>query len=747
MLIICQTSLAWAEGARINDFKYIGNERVSNQTIFAYVEMNVGDNYDQHKADESVKSLFKTGLFSDVKIFMKGNILVIEVVENALINKVAFDGNKNIEDSDLLGEMTLKPRSILSTEKVQEDVRRIVIMYQRKGYFSVRVEPKIIKLDQNRVNLVYEIHEDKEAVIKKINFYGNENFSDAELADMIASKEYRWFRFFSSAHLYDPEKQKFDEELINRFYKNRGYADARVTSKTAELSQKRDAFLLTFVIHEGEIYTYGNVEIDNRLQKFDHRGLESILLTKSGKTFNQEEIDETVELLTNELGTKGFPFVDVEPSIKTNKTTKTANIVYHIKEGYRVYINKINIKNNTRTLDNVIRREFRIVEGDPYNVSKIQRSKQRIENLGYFNKVEFKNKRSTDPDKMDIDVEVEETSTGSLNFAAGYNTNLGPLGQVSITEKNFLGKGQEVGLSFMQAKKSRNITFSFDEPHFLDKDHLRAGFDIFTQNTNYKSEASYNSRKVGGVLRLGYDITEHLFHGVRYSLVKEEITNVASNASIYIKNQKGRHVNSSVGQTLGYDRMDSRIDPTSGYFAKIDQDVAGLGGSVRYISHTVEGRFYYPLYKKDLIFLLKAQGGNRMGYGGKKLNINDAFYMGGDMVRGFDRAGIGPRSKKEADALGGKNYYAGTAEINFPVGLPKEVGVKGGVFLDAGSLWGTDIKDKAGINDRNSMRASYGASLYWKSPMGPIGVHYGIPLKKEKFDDLRKFDLNFTAQF
>ncbi len=731
----------------IKEFRYIGNERVTGQTIFAYLEFNRGDSYSQSKVDESIKSLFRTGFFSDIKIYMKGDTMVVEVVENPMINKVGFDGNSEIEDADLLSELLLKPRSIFSIDKMQEDVRRIVTLYQRKGFFSARVEPKTIKLDQNRINLVYEIKEGVEAVIRKINFDGNENYGDSELADTIASKEYRWYRFFSSAHIYDPEKMKFDEELIGRFYKNRGYADARVTSKTAELSQKRDAFLLTFVVHEGEIYTYGNVEIDNHLKKFNHRGLESQIVTKTGNTYNQEEIEETVEKLTNELGNHGFPFVEVEPIIKTNKVTKMANITYRIKEGYKVYINKINIKNNTRTLDHVIRREFRLAEGDPYNISKIQRSKQRVENLGYFNKVEFKNKRTADPDKMDIDVEVEETSTGSVNFAAGYNTAIGPLGSVTLTETNFLGKGQLVSVGFTQAKKARQVTFGFLEPHFLDKDHLQAGFDLFSTSNDYKSESSFSSRKVGGILKLGYEITEHLSHGLNYTLANENIYDVSPLASIYVKSQRGKYTRSSIGHTLAYDRTDSRIEPTSGFMLRGDQDIAGLGGNVRYLRHEGEGRFYLPLYKKDLIFFARARAGNITGLGGKKVNINDRYYIGGDFVRGFDRSGIGPRDRNTRDALGGRNYYAGTVEVQFPLGLPKELGVKGAVFADAGSLFTVDIKKKSDIFDSKKLRSSYGASIYWKSPMGPIGIHYGIPLQKEKYDQLRRFDLQFTTQF
>ncbi len=741
---LCTSS---AYGAtKIGKIDYDGNQRISDQTIFAYLRMNTGDTYDQKKVDESIKALFNTGFFSDVKIHLSGSHLHVYVKENPMISKVYFDGNKRIEDADLNQEITMQPSSVFSVTKMQNDIKRIVTLYKKRGRYSVKVEPKIINLDQNRVNLIYEIDEGSQAKIKKINFDGNESFSDADLIEAIASREERWYRFFSSADVYDPDKLEFDREQIRRFYMNRGFADFKVTSATAELSPKRDAFLITFVVDEGSIYEFGEVTVQSNIKNIDVENLKKLLTIKSGKKFNKEEIDNSVDAVTNYLGNHGYPFVDVDPEVRNDKENHTTSVVFQVKESPKVYINKINIKNNTRTLDKVIRREFRISEGDPYNVSKIQRSKQRIENLAFFNKVEFKNKRTESPDKMDLDVEVEETSTGSLNFAAGYNTSFGPLGSISLTENNFLGKGQQVALGFMQAQKQSDYNFSFTEPYFMDKE-FSAGFDIFLSQKNLRKQSAFSSKSKGFVIRGGYELTEHLSHGLRYSLKEEDIFDIAADASIYVKEQKGKNTVSAVGHTLTYDRLDSRIEPTDGYILKLSQDVAGLGGQTNYLMHEGVAAFYQPLYKKDLVLKLSGRAGNIKGFGGKKVKLNDRFMIGPEYIRGFDIAGIGPRDKKTRDSLGGNNYYTTTAELIFPIGLPDELGVKGAVFTDAGSLFGTDLKEKSNIYDVHSVRASSGASLIWKSPFGTMSLHYAVPYKKEKFDDVRKFYFNFGTKF
>lgn len=738
---------AFAAEAKITTIKYQDNHRISKETIYAYLDVVEGEEATPNKINNSIKNLYQTGFFSDIQIKDDNNVLTVKVVENPLINKIGFDGNKHIEESDLGNEISMKANSVFSPYKLQADLNRIIGLYQKSGRYSATVEPKIIKLDQNRVNLVYEISEGKEAAIKKINFIGNKIFSDSSLAENLASKEYRFYRFFSNSAVFDIDKLEFDKELLRRYYMNRGYADFKVTSVTTELSLNRDGFLITFVLSEGAEYNFGKFNIDSRIKKFNADILNKFVKIQEGTRFSREKIDQSVDVISNYLGDHGYPFIEIEPVVTTDPTTKIASVTFIIKESYKVYIRNINIKDNTRTLDRVIRREFRVSEGDPYNITRIQRSKQRIENLGYFNKMELKNKKTDEIDKIDIDVEVEETSTGNVNFAGGYNTSTGILGQITLSENNFLGRGQQVQVGTTLSQKERSTNFSFTEPYFMDKE-LSAGFDIFANNRDFKSQSSFKSKNLGFGLRLGYDITENLSQGIRYTLKKENVNDVSANASIYIKEQEGKQLVSLIGHTLSYDKLDSKITPTSGYLLKLDQDIAGLGGSTRYVSTKGLAAGFYPLYKNDVILKVIGRAGHIQGYGGKSVRLNDRFYIGPEYIRGFDVAGVGARDKTTKDALGGNIYYTNTTEIVFPVGLPNEVGLKAAVFHDIGALHHVDERmSHANIFDTKSLRAAVGMSLIWKSPLGTISLNYGVPYKREKFDVVKRFYIDFGTNF
>ena len=747
ILYLIVATIHFNANARINDIKIENNSRISKETILAYLNVNVGQNANSENIDKSIKSLYQTGFFSDVKIIESDDKLIVKVVENPLINQIGFDGNKHIEDTDLTNELSMKINSVFSPYKLQADLNRLISLYHKSGRYSVVIEPKTIKLDQNRINLVYEIKEGKEALIKKINFIGNSAFSSSTLSENLASKEYRFYRFFSNAAIFDIDKLEFDKELLRRYYLNYGYADFKIQSVASELSIDKEGFLITFLISEGQLYKFGDFVIDNQLKKFESEVLKKFIKVKKDQKFNKELIDKSVDAISNYLGDNGYPFVEVEPVVTTDPNTSLASVKFIIKESYKVYIHNINIKNNTRTLDKVIRREFRVSENDPYNITKIQRSKQRIENLGYFNKVEFKNKKTRDLDKIDIDVDVEETSTGNVNFAGGYNTSTGILGQITFTENNFLGRGQQVQVGTTVAQKERNATFSFTEPYFLDKD-LSAGFDLFANDRDFKSLSSFKSKNLGFGLRLGYEITENLSHGLRYTLKKERVTDISPNASIYIKEQQGRQFASLIGHTFTYDKLDSRLQPTQGYLLKLEQDLAGLGGTTKYIASKGLAAGFYPIYKNDVIFKIIGRVGHIAAYGGKQIKLNDRFYIGPEYIRGFDVAGVGARDKITNDALGGNIYYTSTTEIIFPVGLPNEVGLKAAFFHDLGALYHIDEKIRRNnIFDTKSLRASVGMSLIWKSPLGTISLNYGIPYKKEKFDDVKRFYVDFGTSF
>jgi outer membrane protein insertion porin family len=737
-----------------------GNERISESTINAYLTLNQGTDFSQAQADQSIKSLYATGFFSNVKIYLDNNNLVVEVTENPLIAKVAFDGNKRINDDEILPELSMKARTVLSKSKLQEDMNRIIYLYQKKGRYSVKIEPKIIKLDQNRVNLIYEIDEGREARIQKVNFIGNDYYSDTQLKDVIVSKEYRWYNFFSDADVYDPDKSEYDRELLRRYYLNKGFADVKISPVIAELNQQRNAFLLTYTIEEGKVYTVSEINIVNHLKNLNVDMIKPLIEIKEGSRFSQDDLDYNVDKITNYLGDNGFPFSEIEIAITPNRAQGIAKVSFIIKDSYKMYINRITIKNNTRTLDKVIRREFKISEGDPYNISKIQRSKQRVENLGFFNKVDFKNRRNEQEDKMDIDVEVEETSTGFVRFAAGFNTMAGVIGQIGVNESNFLGTGKEVGFAISQGQNESSQSLSFTDPYFMDRD-LSAGFDIYNSTRDLKRESSFSERNTGIVLRMGYNLTEHLSHSIRYVLAKESIYHVRGNASKYVELAQGKKLLSLIGQTLTYDKLDNLNEPSEGFYGELKQDFAGLGGQLKFLRHEAKVEAFVPFLKKELVFATRAKAGNITGltigrnHQKRQVRLADRFFLGQDLVRGFDQGGLGPRDKATGDALGGNNYAGVNAELIFPVKYADNV--KAILFIDSGLVWGIDkfsaasLSKVSGVNaqilNSKTMRVSAGPALQWISPFGTISFSYGIPLRKERFDDIQKFYLNFGTRF
>ena len=732
-----------------------GNERISDSTILIYLKLQEGEKYTQTEIDSSIKELFGTGFFTNITIFPKKSnpqILVVDVEENPLINKVYFEGNKRIKDKILSKEISSVKGITYSLYKVRNDIKKISKLYQRRGRYAAKIEPKIVKLEQNRVNLVYEIIEGTKAKIRNIVFVGNNAFSDRELKKVIFSKEDAWYRFFSSADVYDPDKIMFDKELLRRHYMQEGYADFKINSFAAEISPAMDSLMLTFMVQEGEKYSFGDVSIESKIDEIDASELEKLIEIQKGDTFDERMIEQTIDKITEELGKKGYVFVDVEQDIKKDFENKILNLKLIVNETNKVYINKINIKNNVRTLDKVIRREFRVDEGDAYNATKVRRSKQRINNLGYFSSVKFKNVKTGYKDKVDIDVDIQETSTGHVNFAVGYNTSVGAIGSIGLSENNLLGKGQQIELEVQRAKKSADISFGFTEPYFMDMD-LSAGFDVFKATRDNKSESSYSSDVRGFGLRFGYELTEYLYHGFRYSLKNEKVTGVSKTASVFVKNQVGKRTVSSIGQTFTYDKLDNFIDPSKGYVLRFSQDFAGLGGEAKYIQHQISGSTYRPIYKKDFILGLTVRAGHIKGFGKKGMRINDRFFLGSEYIRGFENAGIGPRDKKTRDALGGTTYYSGTAEVMFPLGLPEELRIKGSVFTDFGTLLGIDGLtnqtgvDKSCIYNKSSIRASYGAGVLWKSPIGNIRLDYGVPFRKESFDKKENIRFSFGSAF
>lgn len=728
----------------VSQIEVDGLQRVERETVLSYLNVEQGSSVSQEYLNSSMKRLFETGLFADVNIDARGNgVLAVKVVENPVINKRVFDGNDKVDDTLLESEVQLKSGSIYNIAKVQDDVQRILEVYKRSGRYATVVEPKIIKRDQNRVDLVYEISEGPTAAISKVNFIGNHHYSDDDLQSEIMSKESRWYRLFSSSENYDPEKTNYDKELLRRFYLKRGYADFRVLSAVAELSPDKKSFVVTYVLDEGPRYKLEDVRIQSMIKDVDVAALSGQVQQEKGDWYNADLAERSVYALTEELGKKGFAFVDVTPELEKTSGNKMV-LTFNIAEGQRVFVDRINITGNTRTEDEVIRREFRIDEGDAFNAAKIRASRRNVENLNYFSKVDIQTEPNPNDDsKVDINVNVEEKSTGAFNVGVGYSTVNGALFRAGIAENNFQGKGQKLSADVAVSQRTSEYDLSFTEPYFMGR-RLSAGIDLFRTEEDYQDEGSYDSESTGGRLRLGWNYTDDFAQYLRYTLKEDKISNVDRNASIYIKEEEGRYSNSSIGQTMVYDKRDSAINPKEGYYLSFGNDVAGLGGDEKYLKFDGKAYKYFTL-ADYYTFKLFINGGYITGYGDENVRLSNRYYLGGSTLRGFEFAGIGARDKFTKDALGGNWMIYSGAEMSFPVGLD-EVGVRGRTFVDMGILGKPDDINEDYVEYSDTPRVAAGFGFQWQSPMGQIDVDLAFPIVKEDYDETEVFRLNFGSR-
>jgi outer membrane protein insertion porin family len=730
-------------GGIIKEVRIEGTQRVEPETVKSYLLVQPGDPFDADRIDRSLKSLFATGLFTDVTLRREGDALVVRVVENPVINRIAFEGNRKLSDTTLTDEIQLRPRVVYTREKVQSDVKRILDLYRRNGRFAATVDPKVIPLEQNRVDLVFEIDEGPLTGIRGINFIGNREFSASRLREVIQTKETRWYRFLSTDDTYDPDRLTYDRDLLRKFYLSEGYADFRVVTAVAELAPARDGFLLTFSLDEGERYKFGKITLANALKDVNPDTLKPLLKTTEGDWYNADAVEASITALTDALGDRGFAFVEIQPQVKRNPDTRTIDVNYSIKEGPRVFVERIDITGNLRTLDYVVRREFRLVEGDAFNSSKLHRSEQRIKNLDFFEKVNITNVPGSAPDKTIINTELQEKSTGEFSIGIGFSTSDGPLADIGIHERNLLGRGQDLRLDTVVALRTEQIDLSFTEPYFLGR-NLAAGFDIFAVNRDNTQFAGFSQFTVGGTLRTGYQITEQLRQTLTYTLRQDRIYNVSSTASTLIQQQIGVRNTSAVGQVLLYDMRDNRQDPTSGYFFSTGTDLAGLGGNVSFFRATVSGGYFYP-FSPDYVLSLTGEEAHIFGIG-QDVRIEDRFFVGGDNLRGFQAGGIGPRDLLTRDALGGETYYVGSVSMTYPLGLPQELGMTGRVWSDFGSLFDLHPTN-SNVSDSRSIRVAAGVGVSWKSPLGPIKIDLGLPVKRESFDRTELVHVSFGTRF
>lgn len=834
-----------------------GSQRLEPNTILSYTQLRPGQAYTQIVADQALKDLYATELFSEVQIRNSAGNVVIQVTENPVINRIILEGNKTIKDDKILPEIKLAARQIFTRSKVRADVARIIELYKRKGRFAATVEPKMVQLEQNRVDIVFEIREGPKSKVRAINIIGNERFGDGRLRGEMVTKQSRFFRLFSSNTSYDPDRLAFDQQKLRQFYLTEGYADFRVVSAVAELTPDKRDFIITYVVEEGERYKFGDVEVDSQLRDFDSEALTKALPMKAGDWYNAKRVEDMVENLSERAGMQGYAFANVNPRFDRSRDDLTMGITFTINEAPRVYVEKININGNTLTQDKVLRREFRIAEGDAFNSLAIKRSTNRIKSLGYFQEnFEITQAQGSAPDRIVLEANVEERPTGELQLSAGFSSLESFILQASIQQRNFRGRGQTIGTSVDYSRYTRAVSVSFTEPYLFDR-NISAGIDIYRRDMNSFNyfrrdrNTTYKRKTTGMSLRLGIPMTEYISMIGHYTINYDEVslgrefysdrlTPGAPQcdellAGRYLCDALGKDWSSILGASVIWDTTDNRFRPTRGHMAALNLDFAGLGGSVRYARARLNASKYWNV-GKGFIFSLSAEGGHikglkkRYGAGNARVDdvrLTDRFFLGEPQLRGFDIRGVGPRVLRYEtaldddgnvirvdprrpftdDALGGRTYYMGRAELELPIGSgARELGLRPSIFLDVGAVFGVKRptlssvappnlfiprRDEAGnplylqVNDPNNSRAdeivtsptapdgtdntplgntipsfveefvgntpkpriALGFGVNWNSPFGPLRLDFAKVLMKVRGDDTKPFSFNVGTQF
>ena len=762
-----------------------GNERIEASTILSYLPIQVGDTVDAAKLDLAVKTLHRTDLFADESMEMQGSDLIIRVSENPIINQVVFEGNHALKEDKLRDEVTVRPRGIFTRSRVEQDAQKIIELYRRSGRISATVTPKIVQLPQKRVDLIFEINEGPKTGIERINFVGNKSFSDTALRDVVVTRESHWYKFFQSHDNYDPDQIEYDREQIRKFYRNHGFYDFRVVSGVAELAPDKNGFVETFTVDEGPKYHFGKLKVTTELKRLNGELLAALLPVRTGELYEDDRIEKATDALTYAAGANGFAFVDVRPRYVAHPETRTVDVDFDIKEGPRVYIERIDIVGNTATLDYVIRRELRVAEGDAYNRVLVDRSKQQIKALGFFKDVDIEQLPGSAPDKTVLRVKVTEQPTGQLTFSIGYSSLEKLVGDVGISQSNFRGRGQTVSFQVSLGYLQKRVSLDFTEPRFMGR-NMAAGFDIYTYLYNYQTTAAFSSSSTGITLRTGFPINQYTSAGLFYSIHTDNVTlptyvldpttgACTAGYSQTLCDEVGRTFTSSVGYSFRIDRRNDPIIPTRGFYIDGRQEFAGLGG-LRYIKTTGDIAWFYGFTPK-WILSVKGLAGYITGWGGDSVRINDRKFLGGDEFRGFQIAGLGPRDTTlqaqgcvngtttststsstgtcYGDSLGADAWAVGTVELQFPNLLPEQYGIKTALFTDfgtAGVLDGPAKRNPNGtinpyVRDNLAFRASAGISVFWKSPMGPLRFDFSKVLRKTPYDVPETFYFSTATSF
>ncbi|MEM9060146.1 MAG: outer membrane protein assembly factor BamA [Pseudomonadota bacterium] len=724
-----------------------GNRRIEAETILSYMDLRQGQTVTAEDLNRSVRRLFDTGLFRDVQIIPAENELIVEVIENPSINEIAFEGNDALSDEDLERIISLRPRLPFTVSSAEADAQAIIEIYRRTGRFGAEVEPVIIERSDNRVDLVFEISEGEMTGVSAIDFVGNTVFSDRRLRGVIETAESGILSQFFSSDVYDPDRLELDKELLRQYYFERGYADFTVLSATAELSPDRDGFFITFTVSEGEEYTFGTMDVEVNAKGLDPEAFVAAVPDLEGEIYDATEVEEISNELTDIAGQAGFAFVQVRPRVRKSTEERIIDLVYQVEEGPRVFIERIEIEGNKQTLDSVIRREIDLVEGDPFDARKIREARRKIRGLRYFSSVEVDTEPGATEDRATLRVKVREQSTGSLSFGVGFSTSAGPIGNVALTERNFLGRGQQINLAVTAAGDTQVYDFSFTEPAFLDRD-LSVGLRAFLIDDDRSDESSIEIARLGFGPTFGFPLGEKTNLGLRYEFVREDVE-VDNTASAVLQSDEGVRFTSSVGYTLTYDERNDPLEPTDGYILSAAQDFAGLGGDARYVSSVASAKGWTSFFNEELVTSLELEAAGVVGFG-DDIRFNERFFLGGANLRGFADEGVGPRDLVTNDSLGGNYRLRASLEASFPLGLPDELGIFGGAFIDAGTLFELDNTNGSGglqIDDSANVRVAAGGLLFLATPFGPLELSFGFPLVKEDEDDTELFRLSVGTRF
>jgi outer membrane protein insertion porin family len=740
-----------------------GNQRIEADTIRVFAGIEAGQPVSPEQLNLAVRRLFETGLFEDVTVMPEAGRLLITVVENPTINQIAFEGNDSLDDEELLEAIELRPRLAYSVAAAEADAQRIIDAYRAQGRYAASVTPVIIRQPDNRVDLVFEIFEGRVTSVQSISFTGNQVFSDRRLRRVIQTNQSNWLSFILGNVTYDADRLELDRELLRQFYLERGFLDFRVLSATSELTRERGGFFLAFTLYEGPRFNYGEVSVSSAIPGLNAADFEPLLAQVATRgVYNQRQVDRVVERMVYQAGQAGYAFVEIRPQLTRNEAARTVDINFQLVEGERVFVERIDISGNTRTLDRVIRRQFRLVEGDAFNAREVREAEDRINGLGYFQTATVSVREGSTPGRALVLVEVEEQPTGSLTLGGAYSTTEGFTAQIGLTERNFLGRGQTVSATISASTQFGNFEFGFFEPALFDRD-LLAGFNIYYRERDFE-EQSFQTSNVGFEPRLGFPLSENGRLTLRYRLSRDDIYNVLADTSQIIIREQGAKITSALAFTYAYDRRNSVVDPTAGFILQLNQEFAGLGGDVTHSKTQATARAYTSFFEEDLVLSAEVEGGYLTSQDGTR--ITDRFTAGGDSFRGFARNGIGPRDFcggggdqviclpdqqpfEVDDALGGNYYSVLRLDASFPLGLPDEYGIYGGVFADVGSLWGLD--DTAGsmgeVDDDFHIRSSVGVSLFVDTRFAPLRFNYAIPLEREDYDVVERFRFSLQTRF